>query len=222
MARLLSDLLDGGGRRYFFGLNATPGFISNSAPATLTINGLAATIQELTDAFRTPATAALQVQGKLGVIQTILLPTAAPLAYQGKIPALLTQIVVTNALPPDYTDLAEHAPTIVYIATVTPDRALLSVASLEHNITPGGNIGFISPQVGSLSLQGRAANFPREAAAGGLVVAGLAPTLSTEVIVTPEAGSVSLSGLLARLAVPFVWIDDRPVSPSLWNDDPRA
>lgn len=222
MARLYSDLIDGSGRRYYFGLTSAPGGISNSAPATLTIFGRQAAIQELTQVFRTPATAALTLQGLLGSSQPYPNPAQSALGFQGKVPTLQLQIVITNSLPPDYTTLPDIAPTIVYIATITPTTGLVRLASLEHNVTPGGDIGFISPPVGALSLQGRAPNYPRATQPAGLAISGLVPTLISEIVIEPESGTIRLSGLATTLSTPFTWVDDDPTTVSVWIEDPRA
>lgn len=219
MARLYSDLLDGAGRRYYFNLESAPGGIAALGPAALRITGLAPTIQDLTEVFRNPATAALSLEGRLPVLAVIMAPAQAPLSYQGRTPTLLAQTVITNAMPPDYSNPQENPPTIVYIATQTPDRAVLTINSLEHNITQGGNIGFLSPGVGAVSLQGRAPNFPREAQVGALTVAGLIPSLHMTLVIEPEAGVIAFNSLNASLAVPFIWVDEDPPPTATWIDD---
>lgn len=223
MARLFSDLLDGSGRRFYFGLNSAPGGITNSAPAMLTINGTVASIQEQATVFRTPATAVLNLIGLSSAAEPHLQPAPAALAMFATAPSLLTLRVITNALPPDYTDPQDNLPTIIYIATISPAPAALQMQSLEHHVTQGGNIGFVSPSRGLLTLQGFGANFPRQTAdAAQLALAGLAPTLRTEIRVTPDPAQLVASELNATLALPFVWVDEDPVAPSIWIDDPRA
>lgn len=223
MARLFSDLLDGTGRRFYFGLNSAPGGITNAAPAILTIGGRVASIQEQATVFRTPATAMLTLIGLSTAAEPRLQPAPASLAMFATAPSLLTMRVITNALPPDYTDLPDLLPTIVYIQTISPAPAVLTINSLEHNITQGGNIGFVSPGRALLTLAGFGANFPRESAGLALLtVTGYAPTTQTEIRITPDPAQLVASGLAGRLDLPFVWVDEDPVPPSIWIDDPRA
>lgn len=219
MARLYSDLLDGTGQRYYFGLTSAPGGITNAQPARLTLAGNLITLQELNEAFRTPATAALTLFGRLPSAEPHLIPDPAALAYQGKIPGLLTLQIITNALPPDYTDLPDNAPTILFIATVTPAPATLTIASLVHNITQGGNILEIQAGKATLTLAGNVPNLPRFGGVGSLTVNGLAATLTTELIITPTAGSLTAQGMEALLSLPFTWIDDDRSPPQVWIDD---
>jgi hypothetical protein len=222
MARLYSDLQSSGGSRYYFGLNSAPGGLSNFAPAGLVIIGYAPTIQEQLTAFRTPATAALTLNGQLASAEPHLQPATAALGFEGRVPGLLTLKVITNALPPDYTDLPDNAPTILFIQTISPARALLTIQSLEHNITQGGNIGFISPGVATLTLAGLVPNFPRFADVGLLTVNGRTATILTTLNISPEPAALSFGGLAPRLTLPFVWIDDDPVTPVTWIDEPRV
>lgn len=219
MARLYSDLLDGTGRRYYFGLNSAPGGITNSAPALLTISGGLATIQEQSTAFRNPATASLTLFGRSPSAEPHLIPDTAALSYQGRIAGLLTLQVITNALPPDYTALPENPPSILFIQTITPAPAALQVQSLEHNITQGGNIGFISVGVATLTVGGFGPNFPRLADVGTLTVNGRLATIATTLAIAPGRAELACVGREPRLSLPFRWIDDDPVSAPTWIDD---
>lgn len=219
MARLYSDLADGTGRRYYFGLNSAPAGITNSEPARITLSGRQISIQELSEAFRTPATAALTLFGRLPSAEPHLIPDPASLSYQGKIPGLLTLQIITNALPPDYTDLPDNAPTILFIATVTPDPAALSIASLVHNITQGGNILEIQAGKATLTIAGNVPNFPNFGGVGSLTINGLEATITTELIITPTTGSLTALGLDVFLSLPFTWIDDDRSPSQVWIDD---
>lgn len=220
MARLYSDLLDGTGRRYYFGLTSAPGGITNASPATLTLAGRLVAVQELNEVFRTPATAALSLIGYAIQSEARLQPATSSLGYEGKASSLLTLQVITNALPPDYTELPDNAPTILFIATVTPDPATLTVASLVHNITQGGNILVIEAGLASLTLTGWDANLPRTGEVGSLTINGLAATLWTELVVTPTTGQLTADGGVAVLSLPFTWVDDDPPPSMTWLDDP--
>ena len=219
MARLYSDLIDGSGRRYYFGLNSAAGGITNANPASLTLFGYLPVFQERSEIFRNPATAMLTLNGQLASAEPHLQPATAGLAYQGKIAGLMTLRVITNAMPPDYTALPDNAPTIIYIATVTPAPAALTMLSLEHNITQGGNIGFLSPGKATLTMGGFDAQFPRFADVGTLTINGLAATLLTELSITPDAGYLSVGGFPASLSTPFLWVDDDRPTPPTWLDD---
>lgn len=219
--RLYSDLQDSAGRRYFFNLESAPGGIS-PATAIITLFGYQGSIQELTEVFRTPATAILTFNGLGPSSELILLPAQAQLSFQGFAPALLGSLTITNALPPDYTDLPDNAPTVLTEMTVSPARALFTIASLTHAVNQGGNIRIIEPPVGVLSFSGYAANFPIQADVGALQIVGLSPDMFTEITITPETGAVSVSGLEALLQTPFAWVDDAPAQTATWIDDPRA
>ncbi len=222
MARLYSDLIDGTGRRYYFGLSSAPGGITNSAPALITFAYSAPTIQEQSTVFRNPATAMLTLFGYSPPAGVILQPALAALSMGGQIPGLAKLQVITNALPPDYTALPDNTPVILYIATQTPAQAALTINYLQPNVTQGGNIGFVSPGRASLTLFGYVANLPRFAEVGTITIDGLVATLSTELIISPDPASLVADGLAASLGSPFVWVDDLPAIPPTWIDDPRA
>ncbi len=222
MARLYSDLLDGSGRRYYFGLNSAPGGITNAEPARLILFGREAAVQEQATVFRTPATAVLTLTGYSAAAEPRLQPVVAGLALQGLVPVLHTVKVITNALPPDYTALPDNAPTILFIQTISPARAVLTLQSLEHNITQGGNIGFINPGVAILSIVGHAPNFPRMPEVGAITVNGLAATILTTLQITPDPAEIKLGELAASCSLPFGWVDDGPAPATGWIDDPRA
>lgn len=222
MARLYSDLLDGSGRRYYFGLNSSPGGITNASPAMLTLFGNAGAIQEQNTVFRNPATAMLTLLGNTPISDVRLQPAQAGLSMIGNTPSLLKSVTITNALPPDYTVLPDNAPTIVFIATISPTQATLTLSYPAPNVTQGGNIGFLSPGVATLSIIGYSANIPRFADVGLLTVNGLAPTIQTELVIFPEFERLICFGYAATLGTPFVWVDEDPPPPTTWIDDPRA
>jgi hypothetical protein len=151
-----------------------------------------------------------------------LQPNQSPLAFAGQVPTLLKSVTISNALPPDYAELPTNSHTILFIQTVTPAPAALRLESPQHNVTQGGNIGFVSPAVATLTVNGLTANFPRFAEIGALAFVGLEPTLVTVLTITPERGGLTAAGLAASLRQPFRWTDDSAVSPPTWIDDPRA
>jgi hypothetical protein len=221
MARLYSDLIDGAGRRYYFNLESAPGGVS-PATAGLTIVGLAPNIFEQVQVFRTPATAALTFAGQLPKSQTILLPAQAPLAYGGQIPTLAKFVTITNTFSLDYGTPQDNLPTVQTIMLLAPGRAQIAIASLQPNVTQGGNIGFVSPGVGLIVMQGREANFPKEAGLGSINLVGLLPTLHCEIVITPDPAQMSMDALTPRVSTPFTWIEDDRVSTPVWIDEPRA
>lgn len=222
MARLYSDLIDSGGRRYYFGLNSAAGGISNANTAGLQVIGYAAEIFQQIQVFRTPATATLTVNGQPVQAYTNPRPALAALTLAGQIPGEQKQVVITNALPPDYTALPDNVPTILQQHLLAPNRAQLSLQTLEVNLTQGGNIVTIMPGVGVLTAIGYGANFPRLADIGLVQMVGQIPTLHLTIVVEPETAQLSLNGAEAVLGLPFVWVDDAPAAPTAWIDDPRA
>lgn len=223
MPRLYSDLLDGTGRRYYFGLNSAPGGITNAAPAMLTLDGRQMTVQEQSTVFRNPATALLTLFGMSVGAEPRLQPGAAMLTINGQIPAQQRHAVITNALPPDYGVLPDNAPTILFIQTITPAPAALQVQTREVNLTQGGNIGFVAPGVASLSLAGFVPNFPRfQGDIALLTINGQAATLHTTIRIEPERAVLTALGLASRLQTPFVWVDEDPVAQPVWIDESAA
>lgn len=217
MARLYSDLKDSSSRRYFYDLEGAPG-IAAPALATLTINGLAPTILELTEAFRTPAPATLTINGLSFVSDLILTPAPAALSLAGQIPGMLTQLVISLPAPSlDYATPQSTAPTIIFVNTITPTTGLVSLGSLELNVTPGGNIAYISPSAGAITLNGIAAALPRVTDVGLISISGLVPSLLTVNTVSPDVGSLSFGGFAPSIDSPFTWIDVDAPPPLTWT-----
>lgn len=208
MARLYSNLIDGSNRRYFFGLDSAPGGITPQT-VQLQVTGLAPTIFTQVTVFRTPATLVISVNGLSMTAEPKLAPAPAAIATTGLAPTLRTQMVVTNALPtPDYNDLPDNPPTVLFINTVTPAPAQISLSGLFPNASPGGNIGFVSPGVGFVQLLGRTPTLIfLEAGLGQVVINGLQPSVLTELVVTPEPAQITVNGLAVEMERPFMWID---------------
>lgn len=217
MARLYSNLLDGTGRRYYFGLDSAPGGIT-PAPGSPQVVGLVPTIFTQVQVFRTPATAVitvngLQVGGQFGVA-----PALAAIAAAGLVPTILKQLVVTNSLPPDYGSLPSNPPTIIFINTVTPAPAQITVSSPPVNASPGGDIGYVSPGVGYIELQSLQVTLIFFEAGLGLInVVGQVPTIITTLAVNPDVGSITVNGRQASLQRPFQWIDADPPPALTWT-----
>lgn len=221
MARLYSDLLSGGGERYYFNLESAPGGLGASV-GLVTVVGRAATIFQQTEVFRTPATAALTLTGGLAKAQTIMLPAQAALAYGGQIPGLAKFVTITNTVNPDYGTPQDTLPSVQTIMLVTPAQAALTLVYQQPNVTQGGNIGFISPGVGLMVLNGLGPNFQFDAGIGLISLVGLAPTLLRELVITPDTGYMSMAGFVPTTTVPFVWIDDGRAATPTWIDVPAA
>jgi hypothetical protein len=213
MARLYSNLLDGSNRRFYFGLDSAASGISPSA-ASLNVSGLAPTIFTQVQVFRSPATLVITVNGLSVAGDPRLIPNQATISATGLAPTLLKQLVVTNALPPDYGELPSNPPTVLFINTVTPATAQVTLLGIQPNASPGGNIGFVSPGVGLVELQGKAPTLIfLEIGTGQIVVQGLQPSLFTELVVTPEVAQITVNGQAVSLERPFAWIDvDAPPS----------
>jgi hypothetical protein len=217
MARLYSNLIDGSNRRYFFALDSASGGLSPQT-VQLQVTGLAPTIFTQVQVFRTPATAVITLNGM--AIRNDYLPSPTPLAIaaQGRVPTLVTQLIVTNDMSPDYSDLPTITPTILFINTVTPAPAQIQIQSLALNLTEGGDIGFVTPGVGLVEVQSRAPLLIfLEAGAGEVMVQGLQPSIVTTLDVYPEVGQITVDGQLVTLPRGFEWIDvDRP-PPLIWT-----
>lgn len=218
MAQLFSDLVDAQGRRYFFNLKSAPGGIAPT-PAVLNIVGFAPTVFQHIQAFRTPAPAVLTLNGLSVAGQPRPIPSTANIALVGLAPTLLLQRVVTNATPtPDYNPPQGLAPTILFINTVTPAPAQLSLVGLEPNASPGGNIAYVTPAPAQLTLGGLAPTLLfLEVGTGQLLLEGLAPTLLLSTTVTPEPGQITLNGLPVSVSRPFGWVDVNAPPVLLWT-----
>lgn len=221
MADLFSDLQDGSGRDYFFALESAPGGLT-PIRLTLTVEGFAPTIFDQVTVFRSPATATITINGLAFAPDYIVTPAPAALAQVGQIPNELRQIIVTNSSPPDYAEAPSNPPTIAFINTVSPSPGLVVMTSLELNTTPGGNIGFVRPGVGSATLQTLPLSLIfLEADIGTIYVNGLVPALTTELIhlagIPVDDVPARVVGHAPTLVVPFGWIDVDPQPPTTWT-----
>lgn len=223
MPDLFSDLQSSGGGDYFYALDSAPGGLAPEK-ATLTVSGLAPSIFEQTTAFRTPATITLTLNGLSLSPEIPLSPTTAVLTLSGQIPDEYRERIITPALPePSYEVPQALTPTILFINTVTPDPAQISISNLTLNVSPGGDIAFISPGVGSINFAYGPVTlifYPVEV--GQLSLVGLEPTLLTERILGTEedafeAGQLTIVGLAPTVELPFTWIDVDPQPPTTWT-----
>lgn len=219
MARLFSDLLSSGSARYYFNLESAPGGV-NPGVGGLTVVGLTPTIFQQGEVFRTPATAVLTLTGQQPVTIPRLSPGVGTISLGALVPGLEKHAVITNALPPDYTDLPDNPPTVLTQMALTPTTGSLVLQVLAFNLTQGGNIGFVSPTTATLSLLTYSVALPQIVGdPGSLTVVGLTPTLATTLLVEPETAALVLAGNDVTLTLPFRWIDDEPATTPLWIDD---
>jgi hypothetical protein len=221
MARLYSDLLDSGGRRYYFNLLSAPGGTAPASQALLTILGRAPTVQELSTVFRTPTQAIVTLQGTATVSDTQLRPAQATVSIANGVVGLQKQQVITNAIPSPV-EAAEQStiPTILFISTISPTTGLVTMQSLTLNVTQGGNIGFINPGKASLAFSGLPANILQSPPDGSvLTLNGLTPTLVRIATISNEVGVISITITFPTLGLPFGWVDDEHISTPTWIDE---
>lgn len=223
--RLFSDLKDSAGRRYFFDLDSSPGVLLPGV-ATLTLRGNVPLYPGTV--FRTPATAALTLNGLPFVPDVILSPATAALASANStVGQLGLHLTIRPSLEsPLENPPAPFAPTILFINTITPAPAALSVIGYNHSLSEGGNIGFLRPPLAALTLTGYQYTRvippapPEEGVDGQLGTAtleGLAPSLVTQVRIEPDVGSVAVGALVPVADKGFIWIDDDPAPPLSWS-----
>jgi hypothetical protein len=207
MARLYSDLRDGSGRRYYYALTSAPGGIQ-PAQTTLTITGYAPTIFEQVSVSRTPTPATITINGRALSSDVFISPAAAALSTVGQIPGEYRTLIVTNTITPDYTEPQDLTPTVLFINTVSPTPAQITLTYPQPNVTQGGNIGFVSPTTGTVTLQGRTPTLIFHGIElGALTVQGLVPSLYTELTIEVGLGIVTINGQQVTRNTPFQWID---------------
>jgi hypothetical protein len=217
MTRLFSDLQDPTPERYFYSLATAPGG-THVDRAVLTINGLAPTVFEQVEVTRNPATATLTLNGQQLRSEVILAPAQAALSIVGQIPGEARELVVTNTLPPYYDAEQDLTPTVLILEYRTPAQAALSINYPQPNVTQGGNIGFISLGVGTLTLSGLAPTVIfSQIGTGALSVQGLAPTLGLQLVTEIGLGSITINGNELSVDLPFQWIDVDPPPSVTWT-----
>jgi hypothetical protein len=218
MAQLFSDLVDGSGRRYFFNLKSAPGGVSVN-PGQLTLQGLAPSVLNVIQIFRTPAIATLTLQGLSLSGTPRPSPATAQLGLVGQIPFIERIRIVTNALPtPDYSPQNDLAPQIVFVNTVTPGIGQLNLQGFLPNASPGGDIGYITPGLGQLTVEGLAPTLIfLEVGLGLLTLEGQAPELLSQLIVTPDVGALIVNGFDVEFESPFQWTDVESPPSMVWT-----
>lgn len=218
MARLYSNLVDGSNRRYFFDLESAPGGLSPTTGQLVTI-GYAPTVQPLVSVSRSPLVGVLNVVGHTIFGPARISPAVGQLTVTAGSPNTLRQIVVTNAIPtPDYEPPNALEPTIAFITTVTPAPATLTVTAAPVNAYPGGDIGYVSPAPGLISLVPLGHNLVFLGAdPGRLNLEGLIPTVIGSMVVEPGVGQLVFDGVRPMLSRPFEWIDVDAPPPLAWT-----
>lgn len=217
MARVFSDLRGGSGR-YYYALTSAPGGVQPAA-ASIQFVGLAPTVFEQTTVFRTPAPAVVTFAGPSTISEFNIAVGVGALTIAGQVPDVPRSTTITNSMPLDYTDLPEIVPTVLFVNTLVPTAGVFSFTAPQVNVTQGGNIGFISPSVGSFTLVGRAPTVLFiDISLGGFAFQGQAPTIQSTLVIDVEtAGAFSIDGLTPTLDRPFQWIDADPPPSVTWT-----
>jgi hypothetical protein len=232
--RLFSDLLSGGGQRYFYDLEGSPGVVAPGV-GSITLNGQE--VQYPGIAFRTPATLTLTLNGRQVNPDVALQPATAALSFTNSVVGLQTIRLVAPTLPsPVENPDNVFVPTLIQIFHREPAVGVVIMSGLAPSLSEGGNIGFRSPATADLLLIGYQylRNIPPvDGQATPLTLAGLEPGLITELLVTPGVGAMYFGTQSAfpdgedpPPATPpppptvdkgFVWIDDDPAPPLTWS-----
>lgn len=224
MSRLWSDAKIGAGRLWS-DFASLPGIVAPGV-ASLTLQGRQPVAVEPSTVFRTPAPATLTFNGLSLSVPIVLTPAPAALSAVGQIPARELIRIITNALAPAVETLPpSFAPTLITVWTTQPGAAQLTLDTLSHAVTQGGNIGFVNPATAQVTLQ--VLPYSLLVLAGGagtglLEVQGLAPDLLTSLTIEPDVGAIDLPGRAPELALPFTWVDDDPAPTRTWITDAAA
>lgn len=219
MSRVYADLKDGDGRRYWYDLS-NPGGVLSPVPATLTIGSLEVVYPAI--AFREPAHATLNFIGVQVGPEFKLQPATAALSIANSAVGLVTSLTISPSLEsPVESPPNDFVPTILFINTITPTTATLTLIGYDHSLDQGGNIAFRSPVTAALTLEGRQwfrVVPPAEAANGNAIMSGLAPSLATTLIIEPAVGLLYIPETI-RVTVDkaFVWVDEDPAPALAWG-----
>jgi len=210
MARLWSDIR--GASQYWYDLDSAPGLVSPGVGSVSFVGQIPIAVQPAS-VFRTPATATLTANLLVPGLGVPLSPAVGLLTSSGLIASELRQATVTPTYPPDYSAQVDNAPTILYIATITPATGSVALSPLTLNVSQGGNIVIVTPQKADLSIGGYQSTLIFSVIdVGAVSMLGLAPSLKTEVTLTvPGFDSPVVIGLAPTVEIGFVWRDvERP------------
>jgi hypothetical protein len=173
------------------------------------------------EVFRIPGTATLTLAGG-SVIVIAVNPAQSALSLQGRAPTLQALKVISPALPDlDYSEVNSTAPTIVLGTALNPATATLTLQSLQHAATEGGNIAFRSPAAASLTMSGLAYTFALiNSTPAALSVVGLAPTITaTHALLEPGVGALAMVQIQQStdfIHIPFQWLNYDPAPVVAW------
>jgi hypothetical protein len=233
--RLFSDLLSGGGQRYYYDLEGSPGVVSPGVGA-ITLNGHEPQYPGI--AFRTPATLTLILNGQLVNQDVPLRPAQAALAFTNSTVGLGTVRLIQPTLPsPVENPDNDFVPTLIQIFHKEPAVGVATLIGLPPSVTEGGDIGTRSPATAALSLIGypylRTIPPPVDGEIAPLILEGLVPEVITTLLIEPGIGAMLFGTQPATpegedppppeppppptVDTGFVWIDDAPSPPLLWS-----
>lgn len=216
--RLFSDLQSGGGQRYFFDLDSTPGIIT---PGVGALSLVGREPQYPGTVFRTPATLILSLDGRSPNPDVSLRPAQAALAFNNSTVGLQTVRLIqpTLASPVESPD-NDFVPTLIQIFHRQPITGVITLSGFNHSLSEGGNIGFRSPATAALSLIGYPylrSIPPVDGQSISMIMEGLQPTLTTTLLIEPEPATLSFTSAPPSIDKGFIWIDDNPAPPLQWT-----
>jgi hypothetical protein len=171
---------------------------------------------------RNPGTATLALAG-LQPITTRLFPGVASLAFENGVISQEREKIIVIPMPDlTYTGTPNNPPTVTVGGGVAPGVATLTLSTLTHQATEGGNIAIRSPATSGLVFAGQFSVIGLEGALPGLAaLAGLAPEIvGTETTIEPGVAALAL--VIAPfdpsfVAIPYQWIDVEPAPVVQWR-----
>jgi hypothetical protein len=215
--RLWSDIKDGSNRRYWYDLDGSPGVLTPGV-ATLTISG--GEPQYPGSVFRNPAQITLTVNGLQPRLDVPLIPAQAALTFSN---AVIGQLIITRTISPSLESPVESppndfVPTLHLIMTVAPTTGSIVMATSNHSLSQGGNIGFLTPTTAALTLsQLSPLRVISNADPVALTIDGRAPALQLEVVLIPAVAALSFGMGAPTAQLGFIWIDDDPAPLLAWG-----
>lgn len=220
--RLYTDLLHSPGHRYFFDLGSAPGIVVPGV-GQVTLAGREPIAVERMTVFRTPATIVLTLNGFSTTTPTELHPAQASIAVSVLTAGVYTERVISPDLaPPVESPDADFTPTLWTERVISPDPTTLAVQAITLNVSQGGNVAFISPQVGTVTINGLTFLFGTQLGVTQWTIEGLVPDLYAERVIEPEVGTLRMGELAPNFILPFFWVDDRPAPSVTWISDQAA
>lgn len=221
MARLYDDLLKATGQRYYYALDAVPGIVTPQV-GTITLFGRTATMTEPATLSIIPVTGLISLVPLAATSPGQLVPAPVSILVQARAVTLETNITLYPTLPsPIEAAEPSYAPSLITEMTVSPGVGQISVQARQPGVSEGGNIAFVSPAQGIITISGLVPVFVYQPEVGTITCIGHAPTLTANSIgtVEPDVGVIFLSGEAPEVSVPFGWVDDEPAQTTTWIDD---